>query len=84
MIVQYAGLEVGVLFLDTWPILLMAASINSVPFIFNPLGFYYPRLRQDFASWNAWLSSQVGVVPWREFQEAARCAPVTAWPRCIW
>ncbi|CDI80237.1 hypothetical protein EPH_0008810 [Eimeria praecox] len=54
----YAGLDAGVFFLDTWPIMLMAASINSVPFIFNPLGFYYPRLRQDFTSWNAWLSSQ--------------------------
>ncbi|CDJ27874.1 uncharacterized protein EMH_0035710 [Eimeria mitis] len=54
----YAGLDAGVFFLDTWPILLMAASINFVPFIFNPLGFYYPRLRQDFTSWNAWLSSQ--------------------------
>ncbi|CDJ51827.1 1,3-beta-glucan synthase component domain-containing protein, putative [Eimeria brunetti] len=54
----YAGLDVGVFLLDTWPILLMASSINSVPFIFNPLGFYYPRLRQDFTSWNAWLSSQ--------------------------
>ena len=61
MTVQYAGLDAGVLLHDTWPILLMAASIISVPFIFNPLGFYYPRLRQDFTSWNTWLSSQVGL-----------------------
>ncbi|CDJ39099.1 1,3-beta-glucan synthase component domain-containing protein, putative [Eimeria tenella] len=75
----YAGLDAGVFFLDTWPIFLMAASINSVPFIFNPLGFYYPRLRQDFTSWNAWLSSHELGMPkeswvswWREEMEQ-RC-----------
>lgn len=55
---KYAGLDASVFFLDTWPILLMAVSINSVPFIFNPLGFYYPRLRQDFRNWNAWMASR--------------------------
>lgn len=56
---QFAGLGASVFLLDTWPIMLMAISVNSVPFIFNPLGFYYPRLRQDFNNWNAWIASRV-------------------------
>ncbi|KAL8272509.1 hypothetical protein Esti_003632 [Eimeria stiedai] len=75
----YGGLRASVFFLDTWPILLMAASINAVPFIFNPLGFYYPRLRQDFKNWNAWMASrELGVpkdswVSWWRGEMEQRC-----------
>nr|CEL71124.1 TPA: Callose synthase [Neospora caninum Liverpool] len=53
----YCGFDAGLYFLDVWPLLLMALSLLFVPFLFNPLGMYYPRLLEDFSSWRKWMSS---------------------------
>ncbi|KFH12537.1 1,3-beta-glucan synthase component protein [Toxoplasma gondii MAS] len=53
----YCDFDAGLYFLDVWPLLLMALSLLFVPFLFNPLGMYYPRLLEDFSSWRKWMSS---------------------------
>ncbi|PFH31362.1 1,3-beta-glucan synthase component protein [Besnoitia besnoiti] len=54
----YCGFDAGLYLLDAWPLLLMALSLLFVPFLFNPLGMYYPRLLEDFSSWRKWMSSR--------------------------
>ncbi|PHJ25323.1 beta-glucan synthase component protein [Cystoisospora suis] len=54
----YCGFDASVYFLDAWPLLVMALSLLFVPFFFNPLGMYYPRLLEDFSSWRKWMSSR--------------------------
>eukprot|EP00921_Rhytidocystis_pertsovi_P017013 GHVQ01026787.1.p1 GENE.GHVQ01026787.1~~GHVQ01026787.1.p1 ORF type:complete len:2671 (-),score=335.52 GHVQ01026787.1:3360-10901(-) len=55
---RFSGFDVSVYFLDAWPFWLMALSFLWVPFVFNPLGLYYPRLLHDFGEWNKWVRSQ--------------------------
>eukprot|EP00921_Rhytidocystis_pertsovi_P017006 GHVQ01026780.1.p1 GENE.GHVQ01026780.1~~GHVQ01026780.1.p1 ORF type:complete len:273 (-),score=19.70 GHVQ01026780.1:3313-4131(-) len=58
IVLQFSGFDVSVYFLDAWPFWLMALSFLWVPFVFNPLGLYYPRLLHDFGEWNKWVRSQ--------------------------
>ncbi|CEL93276.1 unnamed protein product [Vitrella brassicaformis CCMP3155] len=40
---------------ETWSIHLLSLSFLYTPFIFNPLGFDYTRLKADFKEWQDWM-----------------------------